>query len=120
MVDLEGVQEAVVKTLFRAYLTEGRDLGHTPALLDVAAGAGPDRGRAGEFAQGDERLAGILAAEGHEDCPGDRACRSSSLTARTRRFWRKRKNLQGEDFGETHDGRSAFVGEVAPEAIRQK
>jgi serine/threonine protein kinase len=41
-------------------------------------------------------------------------------TEATRRFWRERENLQGEDFGETHDGRSEFVGEVAPEAIRQK
>jgi serine/threonine protein kinase len=41
-------------------------------------------------------------------------------TEATRRFWRERENLQGEDFGETHDGRSEFVGVVAPEAVRQK
>jgi serine/threonine protein kinase len=41
-------------------------------------------------------------------------------TEATRRFWKERENLQGEDFGETHDGRSEFVGEVAPEAIRKK
>lgn len=38
----------------------------------------------------------------------------------TRRFWRERENLQGEDFAETHDGRSEFIGEVAPEEIRKK
>lgn len=41
-------------------------------------------------------------------------------TEATRRFWMERENLQGEDFGETHDGRSEFVGEVAPEEIRKK
>lgn len=41
-------------------------------------------------------------------------------TKDTRRFWRERENIQGEDFGETHDGRSEFVGVVAPEAIRKK
>lgn len=33
--DAEGVQEVVVKALFRAYFTEGRDIGHTSTLLDV-------------------------------------------------------------------------------------
>jgi serine/threonine-protein kinase len=41
-------------------------------------------------------------------------------TQDTRRFWRERENLQGEDFGETHDGRSEFIGEVAPQEIRKK
>jgi serine/threonine protein kinase len=41
-------------------------------------------------------------------------------TEATRRFWRERENLQGEDFGETHDGRSEFIGEVAPQEIRKK
>lgn len=38
----------------------------------------------------------------------------------TRRYWRERERLQGDDFQETHDGRSEFIGEVAPEAIRKK
>lgn len=41
-------------------------------------------------------------------------------TQATRRFWRERENLQGEDFGETHDGRSEFIGEIAPQEIRKK
>ena len=35
-----------MEALFRAYFTEGRDIGHTPTLLDVVAGAGLDRGQA--------------------------------------------------------------------------
>lgn len=41
-------------------------------------------------------------------------------TEDTRRYWRERENLQGEDFGDTHDGRSEFIGDVAPEEIRKK
>lgn len=41
-------------------------------------------------------------------------------TEATRRFWRERESLQGEEFGETHDGRSEFIGEVAPQVIRKK
>ena len=29
-----------MEALFRAYITEGRDLGHTPTLLNVATAAG--------------------------------------------------------------------------------
>src|ERR1044071_6725797 len=43
LAELDGVQELVVEALFRAYFPNGRDLGHTPTLLDVAAGAGLDR-----------------------------------------------------------------------------
>jgi hypothetical protein len=38
----------------------------------------------------------------------------------TRRYWRERERSQGDDFRETHDGRSEFIGEVAPQAIRKK
>jgi hypothetical protein len=41
-------------------------------------------------------------------------------TESTRRFWREKENLQGEDFGDTHDGRSEFIGEIAPQEIRKK
>lgn len=53
LADLGGVQESVVEALFRAYFTEGRDLGQTPTLLDVAAEAGLDRRRAEEVLRGD-------------------------------------------------------------------
>lgn len=42
------------------------------------------------------------------------------VTKETRRYWREREKLQGDDFQETHDGRSEFIGKVAPEAIRKK
>jgi uncharacterized protein len=41
-------------------------------------------------------------------------------TEATRKYWREREKLQHEDFEETHDGRSEFIGDVAPEAIRNK
>jgi len=41
-------------------------------------------------------------------------------TRETRRYWREREHLQGDDFQDTHDGRSEFVGKLAPEEIRKK
>lgn len=41
-------------------------------------------------------------------------------TEATRRYWRERENLQGDDFRHTHDGRSEFSGKLAPDAIRKK
>jgi hypothetical protein len=41
-------------------------------------------------------------------------------TKATRQYWREKENLQGDDFHETHDGRSEFIGEVAPETVRKK
>jgi predicted DsbA family dithiol-disulfide isomerase len=40
---VEGVQDAVVDGLFRAYWTEGRDIADHATLADIAAGAGMDR-----------------------------------------------------------------------------
>ena len=39
---LEGVQTRVVSGLFRAYFSEGRDIGDAGVLADIAAGAGMD------------------------------------------------------------------------------
>lgn len=39
----EGAQDAVVESLFKAYFTEGRDIGDLEALADLAAEAGLDR-----------------------------------------------------------------------------
>jgi predicted DsbA family dithiol-disulfide isomerase len=46
LADTEGVQDAVVEALFRAYFTEGRDISARQTLLDVVAEAGVDRGKA--------------------------------------------------------------------------
>jgi predicted DsbA family dithiol-disulfide isomerase len=40
LAESQGVQGAVVEALFRAYFTEGRDIGKRQTLLDVVAGAG--------------------------------------------------------------------------------
>jgi predicted DsbA family dithiol-disulfide isomerase len=63
LADTEGVQDAVVEAVFRAYFVEGRDISQTTALLDVVAGAGLDRGRAEAILSGDEGVAAIPAAE---------------------------------------------------------
>ena len=43
LADKEGVQDAVVEALFRAYFTEGRDISNRQTLIDVVAEAGLDR-----------------------------------------------------------------------------
>ncbi|HEY7116068.1 MAG TPA: DsbA family oxidoreductase [Tepidisphaeraceae bacterium] len=45
----EGVQDAVVEAVFRAYFSEGRDIGDANVLADVAASAGMDRDRVKAF-----------------------------------------------------------------------
>ena len=46
LADNQGVQDAVVEALFRAYFTDGRDISDRQILLDVVAEAGLDRGKA--------------------------------------------------------------------------
>jgi predicted DsbA family dithiol-disulfide isomerase len=50
----EGAQDAVVEGLFKAYFTEGRDVGDLEVLADVAAAAGLDRGKTARFLASDE------------------------------------------------------------------
>lgn len=38
----------------------------------------------------------------------------------TKSYWREREKSQGENFDETHEGRSEFEGRVAPEQVRNK
>src|SRR5216684_2678781 len=63
LADTEGVQDAVVEAVFRAYFAEGRDISQTNVLLDVVAVAGLDRNRAEAVLNSDEGLAAIRAAE---------------------------------------------------------
>jgi len=44
--DTEGVQDAIMEAMFRAYFTEGRNISDRQTLLDVVAEAGLDRGKA--------------------------------------------------------------------------
>jgi predicted DsbA family dithiol-disulfide isomerase len=82
--DKEGDQGAVVEALFRAFFTEGRDIGNHQTLLDVAAEAGLDRGRAEAVLNGDGGLVAIKEADAQARGFGSRACRSSSSTAGSR------------------------------------
>jgi predicted DsbA family dithiol-disulfide isomerase len=50
----EGLQDAVVEALFRAYFSEGKDVGDVGVLADIAAGAGMDRERVKAFLSGTE------------------------------------------------------------------
>jgi predicted DsbA family dithiol-disulfide isomerase len=63
LADKEGIQDAVVEAVFRAYFTEGRDISDLPTLLDVAAGAGLARKRAEAVLNGDDGMEAIRAAE---------------------------------------------------------
>jgi predicted DsbA family dithiol-disulfide isomerase len=63
LADTEGVQDAVMEAVFRAYFGEGQDIGQTSVLLDVVAGAGLNRGRAEAVLSSDEGLAAIRTAE---------------------------------------------------------
>jgi len=58
-----GVQDAVVEALFRAYFTDGSDIGDRKVLLDVAAGAGLDRERAEAELDSDDSAAAIRTEE---------------------------------------------------------
>jgi len=46
LADNEGIQDAVVEGLFRAYFTDGRDINDRQTVLDVVAEAGLDRSKA--------------------------------------------------------------------------
>jgi predicted DsbA family dithiol-disulfide isomerase len=63
LADQEGSQHAVVEAIFRAYFTDGRDIGDRQTLLDVAAGAGLARRSAEAVLNGDDGMEAIRAAE---------------------------------------------------------
>lgn len=62
LADKDGVQDAVVEALFRAYFTEGRDISNPQTLIDVVAEAGLDRKRAEAVLDGDEGMEAIKEA----------------------------------------------------------
>jgi predicted DsbA family dithiol-disulfide isomerase len=59
----QGVQDAVVEGLFRAYFTEGRDISSRQKLLDVVAKAGLDRKGAEAVLNSDNGLEAIKEAD---------------------------------------------------------
>jgi predicted DsbA family dithiol-disulfide isomerase len=63
LADQQGIQDAVVEAVFRAYFTDGRDISRATVLLAVVAEAGLDRNRAEAVLNSGEGLAAIQAAE---------------------------------------------------------
>ncbi len=62
LADKQGVQDAVVEGLFRAYFTDGRDISNRQTLIDVVAEAGLDRSRAEAVLSSDEGIETIRDA----------------------------------------------------------
>lgn len=50
----EGVQDTVVEVLFKAYFTEGRDVGDLEVLAGLGTAAGLDRAKTAAFLASDE------------------------------------------------------------------
>jgi predicted DsbA family dithiol-disulfide isomerase len=63
LAEKQGVQDAVVEALFRAYFTEGRDISNRQTLLDVVAEAGLDRQKAEAMLNSDDELEAIKEAD---------------------------------------------------------
>jgi predicted DsbA family dithiol-disulfide isomerase len=63
LAERQGVQDAVVEALFRAYFTEGRDISSRQTLLDVVAEAGLNRHEAEALLNSDDGLEEIKEAE---------------------------------------------------------
>jgi predicted DsbA family dithiol-disulfide isomerase len=62
---LEGRQTAVVSALFRAYFQEGRDIGDTGVLLDIAGSCGLDREMTARLLASDADADDIRARDAH-------------------------------------------------------
>jgi predicted DsbA family dithiol-disulfide isomerase len=63
LADQQGCQDAVVEGLFRAYFTEGRDIGNRQTLIDLAAEARVERDLADAMLNSDEGIDAIKEAE---------------------------------------------------------
>lgn len=59
----QGVQDAVVDAIFKAYFTQGRDVGDIATLIDIAAEAGVDRPTASAFLHSDAGTAQVKQEE---------------------------------------------------------
>ena len=63
LADRQGVQDAVVEAIFRAYFTEGRDISRRQTLLDVVNEGGLDRERAEAVLESDEGQEALREAD---------------------------------------------------------
>ncbi|MCA9059547.1 MAG: DsbA family protein [Planctomycetaceae bacterium] len=64
LAECEGVQDSVVEGLFRAYFTEGRDIGELETLLGVAADAGMNSHSVAATLNSDRGIQAIIDAQG--------------------------------------------------------
>lgn len=63
LAEKEGVQDAVVEALFRAYFTAGRDISKRQTLIDVVAEVGLDRSRVEATLNSNDGLEAMKEAE---------------------------------------------------------
>ena len=63
LADKEGVQDAVVESLFLAYFTNGREISDRQTLLDVVAEAGLNRSKAEAVLHSDDGMEAVKEAE---------------------------------------------------------
>ncbi len=61
----DGRQDAMVDALFRAYFTDGRDIGEIEVLAVIASETGLDRDAARDYLRSDEDRATIIAEDEH-------------------------------------------------------
>ncbi len=62
LADKEGIQDAVVEKLFRAYFTEGQDIGDHQTLIALVAEAGLDQNKADGVLNSDDGMEAIREA----------------------------------------------------------
>jgi predicted DsbA family dithiol-disulfide isomerase len=60
----QGVQDAFVEAIFKAYFTQGRDVGDIATLIDIATEAGVDRPTASAFLHSEAGTAEVKQEEG--------------------------------------------------------
>jgi predicted DsbA family dithiol-disulfide isomerase len=63
LAEKEGIQDAVVEALFRAYFTDGRDISNRQTLIDVVAEVGVDRSKAEGVLSGNDGLEAIKESD---------------------------------------------------------
>jgi predicted DsbA family dithiol-disulfide isomerase len=80
LADKEGVQDAVVESLFLAYFTSGRDISDRQALLDVVVDAGLSRSKAETVLHSDDG-ASTIRSRWPERRPQTRSWRRSGRPA---------------------------------------
>ena len=67
---LEGRQTAMVSSLFKAYFTEGRDIGDRDVLLEIAASVGLDLEMITRLLDGDADYSDIAERDAHARARG--------------------------------------------------